>query len=123
MNFRWYTPQDAERGQTLTRSSERHFRSHQHRLDAIAIAQCRLLSEPGVLTMPAIQTSEIGQLMRAANMLLGQLERCCAAVADDCEMVTLLDGNVRNAVDELRTTASSLAKVANEIADMAAGRH
>jgi len=73
--------------------------------------------------MPAIQTSEIGQLMRAANMLLGQLERCCAAVADDCEMVTLLDGNVRNAVDELRTTASSLAKVANEIADMAAGRH
>ena len=53
-------------------------------------------------------------------MLLDQFEQCRAALADDHERVTLLDGKDHDAVTALREMASSLVKVAYEIEAMTA---
>ena len=54
-------------------------------------------------------------------MLIDQLEKCRAAVADDREKVTLLDGKTHNAIAVLRETATGLAEVADEIVAMTVG--
>ena len=52
------------------------------------------------------------------SMLLDQLETCRVAVNDDRETVTMLDVKDYDALDQLRATADSMVKVADEIAAM-----
>jgi hypothetical protein len=63
-----------------------------------------------------INISQLGIRMLAMQMLLDQLEQCRVAITEDCETVTLLDGEEHDAVSMLRETAGSIVKAANEIA-------
>jgi hypothetical protein len=65
-----------------------------------------------------INISPLGVHMLAIRMLLDQLDQCQLAVAHDCETVTLLDGKEHDAVPMLRETAGSIAKAADELADI-----
>ena len=67
-----------------------------------------------------LNISPMGVQILAMHMLVNQLDECRAALADDCEMVTLGDGKLHDAIGELRRTAHSLTKVANEIVAMTA---